>query len=264
MTSITGLNNHITRSTHGMPNGYSLLAYEEIGSTNTEAMSLARDNSEDHLWLWTLKQTQGKGRNGRIWESRQGNLHASLILQLNCEVNTVAQLSLLAGVAAYDALALLCDSSVVNQIRLKWPNDLLLDGAKIGGILLESTKQADQKTVSVVLGTGMNLAYHPELDDKKTTNLSMYKQEIEPRQALESLAKATADWLKIWDLGKNFDQIREAWTLRGQKIGSPIKVNSGREIIHGHFAGLNETGGMILQLSTGAYKDVHFGDVILG
>ncbi len=264
MISITGSDNNTARSTENMPSGYELVTYEEIGSTNTEAMRLSNDLGENRLWVRAKKQTQGRGRNGRSWQSRTGNLHASLALQFNCDVNTVAQLSLLAGVAAYDALLKICDSAIIDHIRLKWPNDLLLDGAKIGGILLESTKQLDKKTISVVIGTGINLAYHPELDDRKTTSLSMHKQEIEPEKALYALAGTTAHWLKIWNLGKNFDQIREAWALRGQKIGSPIMVNSGSEIIRGHFAGLNVTGGMILQLPSGEYKDVHFGDVILG
>lgn len=215
------------------------------------------------MWVWAKQQTNGRGRSGRSWESMPGNLCASVFLKIHCTMNVVAQLSLLSGLAAYDALAQVCGDRIMEDVRLKWPNDLLLGDAKIGGILLESYPIPSENCIGVVIGTGINIGWKPEIEGRKTTSLQDQDEIVSPDMTLAALARTTANWLKLWQEGQEFTLIRERWALYGQKSGEPVEVHFRDERIAGNFAGLNDEGGMILVTNSGEYKDIHFGDVFL-
>lgn len=224
---------------------------------------MAKDGDDGNLWVWAKKQTQGRGRGGRSWESMPGNLCASVFLKIHCTMNVVAQLSLVSGLAAYDALAQVCGDRIMEKIRLKWPNDLLLEDAKLGGILLESYPIPAENCIGVVIGTGLNVGWKPEIEGRKTTSLIEHDQVVSPDVLLSALAQTTANWLSLWENGREFTQIRERWALYGQKSGEAIEVHFRDQRIAGNFAGLNDDGGMILVTNSGEYKNVHFGDVFL-
>ncbi len=244
---------------------YRLSVYDALDSTNSQALRFAKEEDVGHHWVTANTQSAGRGRSGRSWYSgATGNLYASLLLKLNCSVATASQLALLAGLAAFDTIELLSEKKLSSKLCLKWPNDLLLEHAKLGGILLESQSLEGgdgSELLYVVIGIGLNLSWSPELENRKTTNLNAYDVAISPKVALEHLAKVTSKWLKIWNNGEGFKNIRIAWIARTQAIGSPLQVHVGNKIMHGVFSGLNDQGGLMLTSSDGEVVHIQAGDV---
>ena len=140
-----------------LPQGYALIALDEAGSTNDEAKARAAAGAPDGTVVWARQQRAGRGRRGRDWVSPPGNLYVSVILRPACEARHVAQLSFVAALAVLD----LVDGPLPGRARCKWPNDILVDGAKVAGILLESALEPGGRVDWVVLGIGVNLASHP-------------------------------------------------------------------------------------------------------
>ena len=153
-----------------LPAGYRLLRLETVDSTNAEARRRGEAGEPGPLWIWSLRQSAGRGRNGRQWQSQHGNLFVSLLIGLNCPLGTAAQLALLAGVVAYDTAAKLLPREARSELLLKWPNDVLLKGGKVAGMLLESASEAAPNRCKVVIGTGFNLAtFPPDLEQPATS-----------------------------------------------------------------------------------------------
>lgn len=240
-----------------------ILAYEEIDSTNAEALRLAGRGEGGPIWIMARRQRAGKGRSGRSWSSDAGNLHASYLALMSCAPATASQLSLVAGVAVADAARSLFPLDAPVELRLKWPNDLLIGRAKAGGILVESMSLAGGNVLAVVIGVGVNVASHPEDLDRPATNLARHGVETEPQKLLERLAKAMAHWLEIWDNGKGFEPVRLAWLERAGPIGEPLSVNAGNGPLHGQFAGLDEDGALLLSTAGGEVSRISYGDVTL-
>jgi BirA family biotin operon repressor/biotin-[acetyl-CoA-carboxylase] ligase len=248
-----------------LPSGYRLVFHDEIGSTNTEALRLAAEGEGSGLWVWAARQSAGKGRAGREWVSLPGNLFASLLLRPRVPLATVLQLSLVAGVAAHDALTALAGEHVRQlDIRLKWPNDILLGGVKLGGILLESAAAAGTSDPAVVIGTGLNLAHGPDNLDRPVASLAAAGCPVAPEAAFAALAWATAEWVARWQDGLGFDIVRAAWAQRAQPIGQPISVHLGAAKISGTFLGIDETGALRLSLASGEERRIMAGDVSIG
>lgn len=248
-----------------LPDGYRLAFYDTIGSTNAEALRFSQEPEPSGLWIWAGSQDEGKGRTGRQWQSPYGNLYASLMLRPGVPIARAAQLSLLAGVAAHDAImALAAGSGRTPDLSLKWPNDILLEDAKVGGILLESTSQPDTDMPAVVIGTGLNVASAPEQLDRPVTSLSASGIDTSPARVLSALAWATAEWLSIWDNGSAFCRIREAWLKRAQPVGGAISVHVGEDYISGRFLGIDEAGALRMSLASGEERRITAGDVSLG
>jgi BirA family biotin operon repressor/biotin-[acetyl-CoA-carboxylase] ligase len=245
-----------------LPSGYRLASYDAIGSTNAEALRLAGAGDPGALWVSAARQDAGKGRSGRDWSSPPGNLYASLLIRPRVPLTTVMQLSLLAGVAAHDALAKLTGGAL--DIRLKWPNDILLGKAKLGGILLESANGGTPDDPAVVIGTGLNLAHAPQDLGRAVASLAGHGHSVTPEAALEALAHATAEWLSRWRSGEAFDAIRAAWAERAQPIGQPLSVHLGSDRLSGSFLGIDETGALRLSLANGEERRITAGDVSIG
>ena len=143
-----------------LPQGYALIALDEAGSTNDEAKDRAVAGAPEGTVIWARQQRAGRGRRGRAWVSPPGNLYLSVILRPACEARSVAQLSFVAALAVLD----LVDGPLPGRACCKWPNDILVDGGKVAGILLESALRAEGRVDWVVLGIGVNLASHPRLE----------------------------------------------------------------------------------------------------
>jgi len=235
----------------------------EIPSTNGHAMGLAQDGAAAPLWVWAGRQTKGRGRLGRAWDSPSGNLYASLLLRPVCPTDAISGLPLLAGLAAYDAIATVADDATLTaRLRLKWPNDLMLDGAKLGGVLIESAVLADGAR-AVVIGTGLNLAAAPAGLGRPVACLRDFGHAPDPARALNALAAATARWLDIWADGAGFAHVRDAWLRHAAPLGALISVKLGAEQIEGRFAGLDETGALRLRVGS-AERRITAGDVLIG
>lgn len=245
-----------------MPAGHRLLRLETCDSTNSEARRRADAGEPGPLWVWSLRQSAGRGRNGRSWQSRPGNLFTSLLLSLRCPLATAGQLALLAGVAAYDAVASFLPYEARSDLLLKWPNDLLFREEKIAGVLLESAAASPLGGCKVVIGTGINLASHPEDLSPPATSLAALGTSAAPAAALEALAACTQAWIARWEEGTSFAAIRHAWLHRAGPTGRPIKVRVGEEQeTEGTFAGLDAGGALRLVTSDGAERRIAAGDV---
>ena len=214
------------------------------------------------MWLTAGVQTQGRGRSGRSWASAGECLAATLLLTPRCALTDLPHLSLVAGVATHDAIAgaLPCEKRV--QCRLKWPNDVLIEGAKAAGILVESTIFGLDPVV--VIGTGINVGRAPAIGDRAVTSLRNHGSEADVATVEKALAAALAHWIRVWADGTGFAAVRTAWLSRSLPLGEPLTVNSGGQRISGRFAGLDQDGGLLLRDETRATRKFSFGDVALG
>lgn len=248
-----------------LPPGYRLAIHEKIDSTNAEGLRLAAAGEAGGLWIWAGRQASGRGRAGRPWTSEPGNLYASLLLRPGVPLATASQLSLLAGIAAHDAVATLAAvGQATPRIELKWPNDVLANDAKLGGILLESASGASGENPAVVIGIGLNLAHAPDGLGRSVASLAGLGLPTAPGDAMAALAWSMAAWVQQWDGGRNFAQIREAWLTRAQPPGAAISVRQGTSLIAGRFLGIDEAGALLLQTETGQERRITAGDVIFG
>lgn len=241
------------------PEGFTVVERAEIGSTNDEACRLAGEGAGNGTVVWALRQTAGRGRRGRRWVSPAGNLYFSVVLRPDVDIATGAQLSFVAAVAIGDAVvAALPDGAVVEQ---KWPNDVLVGGAKISGILLESSGSTGRGIDWVVIGCGVNVAYTPSDVDAAATSLHAEGAiGIDARTLLGLVLERLRHWYEIWQRD-GFEPVRAAWLARACGLGKPMTARlPGREM-HGRFAGMDNTGALLLELPDGGCHRVMAGEV---
>lgn len=225
----------------------------ETGSTNADLLALARAGQPEGSWLRAERQTAGRGRLGRAWVSPPGNLYASLLVRLRPADPPAATLALVAAVALNEAIAVFLPDHTASH--LKWPNDLLLDGAKLSGILLERADDA------VVIGIGVNLAHHPDLPDRATTGLAAQGVAVDPAALLDVLADTMARWLARWR-SEGLAPVRARWLERAHPIGTALTARlPDGGAIDGLFDGLGEDGALILRLPSGERRTIHAADV---
>jgi len=236
------------------------LRLASVDSTNAEAMRQAAVGETGPLWIVAETQSAGRGRSGRPWSSSPGNLYASLLLRLSTPSPKAYQLSLVAGVAAIDAIRATMSLAGDTPLWLKWPNDVLIGPAKAGGILVESS--TGNAGLVAVIGIGINLASHPDLPDRPATHLGAHGNAPDPETLLAAIAPSLAAWLDVWAEGEGFSSIREAWLARCGALGQRLSVNTGRETIEGAFCGVDHDGGLLLQ-EGGRERRFSFGDVTL-
>jgi BirA family biotin operon repressor/biotin-[acetyl-CoA-carboxylase] ligase len=244
-----------------LPSGYRLLRMETVDSTNAEARRRALAGEPGPLWIWSARQSQGRGRGGREWISQHGNLFASLLIRVNCPLRIAGQLALLAGIISFDTIAKLIAYEGRSEILLKWPNDILLAGEKVAGMLLENVGSANESRSIVVIGTGINLANHPENLPQPAVSLATYGMTVTPADALETLAATTHEWLGRWGEGSCFPTIRRAWLDRAGPTGRPLTVRVGSQEAEGVYGGLDADGALRLLMPDGGEYRVTAGDV---
>ena len=223
---------------------------DSCASTNAELLAHAERGADPWLWIVSKQQTGGRGRAGRSWSAPEGNLSASLLLRPSCPPIAAAQLALVAGIAAHDAVLQLAGegSALRGSLRLKWPNDILADGLKLGGILLESLPADAAGRLAVVIGIGINVRAHPEDLAGAATNLAELGLATTSDDLFEALADAKARWVDAWSAGAGFAHIRQAWLERATPLGTRVSVQSGKHRLAGTFAGLDEDGALLLSL----------------
>lgn len=232
---------------------------DAVGSTSDEARALAEAGAAEGRLVVADRQHRGRGRAGRDWISPQGNLHASFVLRPGCAPATAAQISFVAALALAETATTLCPAGV--EIRLKWPNDVLANGRKIAGILLESAMAGD-RVAWVVVGVGLNVASHPEKSRWPATSLAALGGRATAREALEAFAAAFAGGYRAWQ-AEGFAPVRSLWLARAAGLGGPIEVALGEERLAGRFEDIDGTGALVLAVpGTGrrliAAGEVHF------
>ncbi len=217
---------------------------------------------EAPFWIVADEQSEGRGRNGRRWQSPKGNLYATLGLRLNVSATMATQLSFVAALAARDAIASHLPAEQVAALRLKWPNDVLLNGAKAAGILIESAVSPGTSDLAVAIGIGINVASAPASAGRPVATLGLAPG---ARTAVfEELVRAFDVWLARWDLAKGFAAIREAWLERAHVMGEPLNVSLNGSLIGGRFQGLDERGALRLKTGAGDVITVTAGDIYPG
>ena len=244
-----------------LPSGYRLLRMETVDSTNAEARRRAKAGEPGPLWIWSARQSQGRGRGGREWVSQHGNLFATLLVGVNCPIRVAGQLALVAGIVAFDTIAKLIAYEGRSELLLKWPNDVLLAGEKVAGMLLENVGSTVENRSTVLIGTGINLANHPEDLPQPAVSLAAYGMMVTPADALEVLAATTHDWLTRWGDGNSFPSIRRAWLDRAGPAGRALRVKINGEDREGVYAGLDADGALRLLTPDGSEHRIAAGDV---
>lgn len=243
-----------------LPGGYRLVALNQVDSTNAYAARLAEHGETGPLWIWAAEQTAGRGRRGRQWISEPGNLYATLLLSVPVDAATAAQLSFVAALAVHDMVAALTGNA--HDLCLKWPNDVLLDGAKVSGILSEVLNAPPGGAMIVAIGCGVNLVHAPKDTRYGAVSLAGKGHDVQPANALSVLAEGLDHWLGIWADGSGFDRIRQAWLDRTYRIGQPLTLDAGGTRITGAFNGLTSNGAIMLKLPNGTIKSFVAGEVI--
>jgi BirA family transcriptional regulator, biotin operon repressor / biotin---[acetyl-CoA-carboxylase] ligase len=209
---------------------------------------LAREGAPEGTWLRAARQTGGKGRQGRAWQSTPGNLHASTLVRLRAGDPPAPTLALVAAVALHEVVAIYAPGT-----QIKWPNDLLFDGAKLAGILLEREDDA------VIVGFGVNLASHPDSLERPATSLAaLGGMAPEPAPFLDILARNVSRWLAIWR-DQGVAPVRAAWLAAAHPLGTALATPESE----GLFEGLDATGALQLRLADGGLRVIHAGDVFL-
>lgn len=244
-------------SAEALPSFYRLVSHERVASTNDEAKELAASGAPAGTLVAARSQSAGRGRQGRSWVSAPGNLYASLILRPAVAAATAAQLGFVAALAVADACQALVPAAA---LALKWPNDVLLGGKKLAGILLESQARASGALDWVVVGIGLNLATYPIDVDYPATALAATGADVSIDSALAALATALLEQYERWRDGAGFATIRADWLARAQGVGQPIRVRLPSETRSGIFAGLDSDGALLLDTPRGRER-IAAGDV---
>lgn len=245
------------------PEGVARHALDTVGSTNAYATSLMPGLSGP-AWVIAGQQTEGRGRRGRPWVSPRGNFYGSLILRPEGGPEVAALHSFVAALALFDACVAV--TGLPEAFSLKWPNDVLLNGGKLAGILLESAGQGG-RIAHLVVGIGVNLIAAPPLEAVEpgavppVSLLGETGLRLTPEAFLTHLAPAFALWQHRL-AADGFALLRAAWLARAARLGQPIRARIGTAEHHGIFRGLDASGALILATAAGpmtiAAADVFF------
>jgi BirA family biotin operon repressor/biotin-[acetyl-CoA-carboxylase] ligase len=238
--------------------GARLLTFDSIGSTNAEALTRARQGETGTLWLVARRQTGGHGRRGRTWVSEPGNLYATLLLSDPSPAARVAELSFVAALALHDAVVE-CAAMLGPRLSLKWPNDVLCDGRKFSGILLEG--EGTSAAAHVALGIGVNCAHHPKDTTYPATDLAAAGVHVVCETLFTALSRTMLARVAQWRRGENFQSIRADWLRRADGLGKPIRVRLPDRELTGTFEALDDSGCLLLRRPNGAREAIAAGDV---
>jgi len=238
--------------------GYRLASYETLGSTNAEALALARRGERGPLWITAQQQTAGRGRRGNQWVSPPGNLYATLLLGDPAPAECAPELSFVTALAVHDAILELAPG-LRDALALKWPNDILCGGAKLAGILIEGERVADK--FAVAIGVGVNCLHHPAQTAYPATDLAACGARVVAEALFAALSGKMVERLAQWRQGTGFATIRADWMARAAGIGGEMRVRlSGREFL-GRFEALDEQGRLLLRLADGSLQAITAGEV---
>jgi len=227
---------------------------DTTGSTNAEAQALHAQGRRTPVWVAAGEQTAGRGRQGRDWVSKPGNLYASLLWPVpGVPLDRLSSLSLVAGLAVADAFVAAGPNA---PVELKWPNDVLIGGRKAAGILVEATGQGEG--LAAIIGCGLNLAHHPQGTRWPATHLAAHRRPVDPRDMLSLLAASMEVRLELWDEGRGFAAALADWQSRAMGAGTRIRLPDGAT---GRFRGLAGSGALEMERDDGSLVVHHAGDV---
>jgi BirA family biotin operon repressor/biotin-[acetyl-CoA-carboxylase] ligase len=239
--------------------GVRLIVHDVVGSTNAEALLKARLGERGPLWITAAQQTAGRGRRGRPFVSERGNLYASLLLTDPSPADRSAELSFVAALAVRDAVSALAPM-LAPRIRFKWPNDMICDGGKFAGILVEG-ESTSERPLAAVVGIGVNCAHHPPGMAYPATDLAAAGAAVTPETLFGALSRTMLLRLNEWDRGRGFGAIRAAWLARTMGLAEIIRVTLPGRVLQGRFESLDAAGRLLLRRQDGVLEVITAGDI---
>ncbi|MBE1206811.1 biotin--[acetyl-CoA-carboxylase] ligase [Aminobacter carboxidus] len=257
--------------------GFRLEAHDAVGSTNALALERGIAGDPGKLWVVSKKQESGRGRRGRAWVTPEGNLAATLLKVLDHDLQHAATLGFVAGLALADALDAVAPNARfsvgvdggsgqgVKRFELKWPNDVLASGAKLAGILLESTLLG-QGRLAIAIGIGVNVVAHPTDVPYPATSLASLGAGVDAETLFLALSDAWSENERVWAGGRGLASIRKRWLARAAGLGSEVAVRIEGNVVRGVFETIDEDCRFVIRDAKGetvkiAAGDVHFGAV---
>lgn len=246
-----------------LPPPFTAVLRDTVGSTSDEAKALASAGAAHGTLVWAQEQTAGRGRLDRQWQSPRGNLYTSCILRPDVTPARAAELGFVAALAMAETVRALLPATV--PVALKWPNDVLVDGGKVAGILLEAQSGPRGAIDWLVLGMGINVVAAPTDTPYRAVALQPLGAVADAKLVLELLYGALAERLDDWQRS-GFAGIRARWLALARGLGQPIEIRQGTETVEGRFVDLDPDGALVLETSDGRRRittgDVHFAQVI--
>ena len=231
--------------------GWHVVELGAVASTMEEARRRAEAGAVDRTVVRAAQQTGGRGRMGRQWSSPPGNVYMTAILRPDAPTARAAELSIVSAVALADAVA-----SFGGDVVLKWPNDVLLNGGKVAGVLLEAVAEGSVLE-AVLIGIGVNVASRPELPDRRTSRIEGGGADAVFEALVAALDARYRQWCR-----DGLGGIRAAWLARGPAIGAPLTIYQGSERLEGRFAGMETDGTLVLALTDGSTRRIASGEVV--
>lgn len=245
-----------------LTDGFRHIAFGDVGSTNTLCLEEAQKGDPGDLWITGTRQLQGRGSRGRQWVSEPGNLYASLLLRDIGTVDKLHTLTFVASLAIRDAIYALDDARFAD-VSLKWPNDVLLNGKKTSGILLESHQIESARYV--IIGIGVNIEHYPLETLHTATSLKAEGIEATATQVFQLLAHAMSKRLVQWNGGEGFESIRNDFLECSANLGKTIEVRLPSKqpdnVLTGKFSGMDEQGLLLLEGSNGKIQRISVADI---
>lgn len=238
-----------------LPEGWRLVEFSSIDSTNAEVLRLAEAGEQEGLAVRADQQSAGRGRRSRTWVSPAGNLYLSVLIDV--PLKQAGQAGFAISLAVFDAIGEILGQRAP-QLSCKWPNDLLLDGDKVAGLLLEAVPKRDQ----VVAGIGVNLV-STRVADAVYPIGSLAAFDLDARELACQLCLSLERWLRAWRTN-GFTPLRISWLARAHGIGERIVVRLPRDTYEGVFKGLSEDGSLLLDQGARGVRTVAAGDVFFG
>lgn len=247
-----------------MTTGAPVLAFDELDSTNAEARRRGEAGEAGPLWITAERQSAGRGRRGRAWSTGEGNLAATYLFTTPKSAPEAAQVSFVTALAVADVFDAFVPTSLVS---IKWPNDVLIDGRKASGVLIESGTFAPG-WLWLAVGCGLNLAHYPTDVERPATRVADHlRADVAaaptPVEAMTALAAAFATRMAEWEQG-GFPAVVQGWMRKATGLGLPCVARLGAETIEGVADGLDADGSLRLVLPSGEVRRVTAGDVFFG
>ncbi|MGN6146763.1 MAG: biotin--[acetyl-CoA-carboxylase] ligase [Mesorhizobium sp.] len=254
--------------------GFRLEAHQVVGSTNALALDHARAGDPGRLWIVSKRQESGRGRRGRVWATPQGNLAATLLVVIDGDLKGAATLGFVAGLALADALDAVVPGGRIavgldgagsgrNRFELKWPNDVLASGAKLAGILLESSLLGEGR-FAVAVGIGVNVVAHPQDLPYPATSLAALGSSCDAETLFLALSDAWSVNARLWDSGHGLSAIRRRWLERAAGLGGEVAVRIDGNVVRGTFETIDEDCRFVIRDESGARLTIAAGDVHFG
>ena len=239
---------------------YRLVALDRVDSTNDEAKRLADAGAEDGTLVWAREQTGGRGRRGGTWNSPPGNLYLSIVTRPDCGLAQAAQLGFVTALGLGDAVGSVAPPLI--EVTYKWPNDVLFNGRKGAGILLETKTTPDGALEWLVIGLGVNVTSHPEDTRYPATDLRFEgcPPDLDAVRLLEAFSRHFLVWVNRW-LEDGFVPLRRTWLNHAEGRGKEIEVRLPHETLRGIFKDLDEDGALLLAMRSGAERRIPAGEI---